>query len=169
MLDVRSDYRARTFGLWTKLSHIPVCVSCGLPYWCVRYRCLVHFQAHIRTKDVPKPTDFGLEYEEPELVTPDGFKLRCYFLVQKKDLGSSGRHTIDNPELSDEEVCPLRLYESYFPVLGALHSVRHHARSYLYCAASRAQEVSRIKAVSHPLLPLVGPLCFYVCSDWLAC
>ena len=55
-------------------------------------------------EDVPKPIDFGLEYEEPELVTPDGVKLRCYLLTLKKDLRVFGGSVVDSPEQSDEEV-----------------------------------------------------------------
>lgn len=57
------------------------------------------------SEDVPKPIDFGLEYEEPELVTPDGVKLRCYLLTLKKDLRVFGGSAVDSPEQSDEEVC----------------------------------------------------------------
>lgn len=66
---------------------------------------------NVDSKEVPKPSDFGLEYEDLELVTPDRVKLRCYLLTQKKDLSHIGWDAVDSPEQSDEEVCPLVLHE----------------------------------------------------------
>ncbi|KAI0726102.1 Alpha/Beta hydrolase protein [Fomitopsis betulina] len=66
-------------------------------------------------KEVPKPSDFGLEYEDLELVTPDRVKLRCYLLTQKKDLSHIGWDAVDSPEQSDEE------YASTRPVVMMFH------------------------------------------------
>ncbi|KAH9925971.1 Alpha/Beta hydrolase protein [Fomitopsis serialis] len=41
-------------------------------------------------------------------MTPDGFKLRCYLLRQKKDLSSLGVTAVDMPEQSDEEFASRR-------------------------------------------------------------
>lgn len=71
---------------------------------------------NIDLEEVPTPTDVGLNYEGRELVTPDGVKLRCYLLTQKKDLSLLGGPAIDSPEQSDEEVCPSYLRERCCPV-----------------------------------------------------
>ncbi|EPS97150.1 hypothetical protein FOMPIDRAFT_1150275 [Fomitopsis schrenkii] len=74
--------------------------------------------------EVPTPTDVGLNYEGRELVTPDGVKLRCYLLTQKKDLSLLGGPAIDSPEQSDEEVYshfPRVQYASTRPVVMMFH------------------------------------------------
>lgn len=55
--------------------------------------------------DVPVPTDFGVNYEDLNLHTPDGIVLRSYLMRQRKDLGShhAGKVEIDDDE-TDEEV-----------------------------------------------------------------
>ncbi|KAF5340323.1 hypothetical protein D9611_007810 [Ephemerocybe angulata] len=39
--------------------------------------------------DVAKPSDFGIPYQDVELKTPDNVLLRCYLLVQKRELSTS--------------------------------------------------------------------------------
>lgn len=55
--------------------------------------------------DVPVPTDFGVNYEDLNLHTPDGIVLRSYLLRQRKDLGNhhAGKVDFDDDE-TDEEV-----------------------------------------------------------------
>jgi len=40
--------------------------------------------------DVLKPSEFELEYQDLELRTADDVTLRCYLLLQKKDVGYGG-------------------------------------------------------------------------------
>ena len=56
-------------------------------------------------EDVPVPTDFGVNYEDLNLHTPDGVVLRSYILRQRKDLDNhhSGKLNINDDE-TDEEV-----------------------------------------------------------------
>ena len=59
--------------------------------------------------EVAVPTDYNLDYDSLDLETPDGVTLRCYLLVQHKDLGANkvGATHIDedvDPDLSDEDV-----------------------------------------------------------------
>lgn len=59
-----------------------------------------------RDAEVPVPTDFGLPYENLELVTPDNVKLRSYLLVQRRELSHPGAGRLDIQEdETDEEVC----------------------------------------------------------------
>ncbi|KAJ3532194.1 hypothetical protein NMY22_g7842 [Coprinellus aureogranulatus] len=39
--------------------------------------------------DVARPSDFGIPYQDLELKTPDNVLLRCYLLLQKRELSSS--------------------------------------------------------------------------------
>jgi len=39
---------------------------------------------------VPTPADYGLPYEDVTLDTPDGIKIKCYLLVQRRHLLGSG-------------------------------------------------------------------------------
>ena len=51
------------------------------------------------------PTDFDLPYRDLPLETPDGVKLRCYLLTQRKELPNIGAMPIESPdEESNEEV-----------------------------------------------------------------
>jgi len=38
---------------------------------------------------VPTPADHGLPYEDVTLDTPDGIKIKCYLLVQRRHLAGS--------------------------------------------------------------------------------
>lgn len=51
------------------------------------------------------PTDFGVNYEDLNLHTPDGIVLRSYLLRQRKDLDNhhSGKLNVNDDE-TDEEV-----------------------------------------------------------------
>ncbi|KAI0946827.1 hypothetical protein AcW1_010176 [Taiwanofungus camphoratus] len=52
---------------------------------------------------VPVPTDFGLPYQDVELLTPDEVKLRCYLLVQRKDLLHIGAEPFEGTEEETDE------------------------------------------------------------------
>ena len=53
--------------------------------------------------DVPKPTDFGLQYEDVALDTPDHIKVRAYLLVQRKNIPQATPMDVAG-DMSDEEV-----------------------------------------------------------------
>jgi abhydrolase domain-containing protein 13 len=54
---------------------------------------------------VPVPTDFGLPYEDVELITPDNVRIKCYLMIQRNPLDIAGMTEIDIPEgKTDEEV-----------------------------------------------------------------
>lgn len=53
--------------------------------------------------DVPKPTDFGLQYEDIALDTPDHIKVRAYLLVQRKNIPQATPMDVAG-DMSDEEV-----------------------------------------------------------------
>ncbi|GBE84487.1 alpha/beta-hydrolase [Sparassis latifolia] len=60
--------------------------------------------------EVPTPTDFGLPYQGLELLTPDDVKLRCYLLVQRKELSHLGgaAEVSGNGQETDEEFAASR-------------------------------------------------------------
>ncbi|KAH9940294.1 alpha/beta-hydrolase [Amylocystis lapponica] len=59
--------------------------------------------------DVPVPTDFGLPYQDVELITPDDVKLRSYLMVQRKDLSYIGGARIETTaEETDEQFASTR-------------------------------------------------------------
>ncbi|CCM01261.1 uncharacterized protein FIBRA_03310 [Fibroporia radiculosa] len=59
--------------------------------------------------EVPLPIDFGLPYQDPELVTPDGLKLPCYLLLQRKDMSHVEAPEVETREdESDEEFASRR-------------------------------------------------------------
>ncbi len=63
----------------------------------------------VRAIEVPVPTDFDLPYQDLTLNTPDGVKLRCYLLTQRKELSNHGaKHIPSSEEETDEQV---RTYE----------------------------------------------------------
>ncbi|KAI0764677.1 alpha/beta-hydrolase [Fomes fomentarius] len=53
--------------------------------------------------DVHVPTDFDLPYQDLPLTTPDGVKLRCYLLTQRKELSNHGAKPIQSPEEESNE------------------------------------------------------------------
>ncbi|RPD56558.1 alpha/beta-hydrolase [Lentinus tigrinus ALCF2SS1-7] len=53
--------------------------------------------------EVPVPTDFDLPYQDLPLTTPDGVKLRCYLLTQRKELPNHGAKRIHSPEEETDE------------------------------------------------------------------
>jgi abhydrolase domain-containing protein 13 len=61
-------------------------------------------------EDVPTPADHGLPYEDVTLDTPDGIKIKCYLLVQRRHLAGNAtedkEHTgeVDAAE-EDRKVC----------------------------------------------------------------
>lgn len=56
---------------------------------------------------MPNPEQFGLPYHDLELTAQDSTKLRCYLLVQTKDLPQTDATEVPFVEniTSDEEVC----------------------------------------------------------------
>ncbi|TEB29706.1 alpha/beta-hydrolase, partial [Coprinellus micaceus] len=56
--------------------------------------------------DVARPSDFGIPYEDLELKTPDDILLRCYLLLQKRELSSSHPDAayLDVGNLSEDQV-----------------------------------------------------------------
>jgi len=57
--------------------------------------------------DVPTPRDFGLTYDDLTLDTVDGIKIKCYLLLQSKDLTNAGA-TQSRPEETDEQFAARR-------------------------------------------------------------
>jgi len=55
--------------------------------------------------DVLKPSEFELEYQDLELRTSDDVTLRCYLLLQKKDVGYGGTWLDVPGSVSEDEVC----------------------------------------------------------------
>ncbi|KZT06618.1 alpha/beta-hydrolase [Laetiporus sulphureus 93-53] len=53
--------------------------------------------------EVPLPIDFGLPYQDPELITPDGVRLRCYLLLQRKDMSHVDAPPVDTTEEETDE------------------------------------------------------------------
>ncbi|RDX49406.1 alpha/beta-hydrolase [Lentinus brumalis] len=59
--------------------------------------------------EVPVPTDFDLPYQDLTLNTPDGVKLRCYLLTQRKELSNHGaKHIPSSEEETDEQFAARR-------------------------------------------------------------
>lgn len=57
---------------------------------------------------MPIPKDFGVPYEDLELVTPDNITLRCYLLPQRTGLPNlypEAARVEGEGTLSDDEVC----------------------------------------------------------------
>ena len=55
--------------------------------------------------EVAAPIDFGLPYQDVELVTPDDVKLRCYLMVQRKDMSNvNGAYVETKAEETDDQV-----------------------------------------------------------------
>ena len=55
--------------------------------------------------DVPKPSDFGLNYEDLILSTPDGIRLYSYIMRQQRELDHYQAGHVDTIEgQTDEEV-----------------------------------------------------------------
>ncbi|OJA13758.1 hypothetical protein AZE42_01551 [Rhizopogon vesiculosus] len=60
-------------------------------------------------KDVPVPTDFGLQYKDLPLVTEDGVTLRCYLLMQRTEISNSHGPRIEyTDQETDEEFASKR-------------------------------------------------------------
>ncbi|KAF9450395.1 alpha/beta-hydrolase [Macrolepiota fuliginosa MF-IS2] len=57
-----------------------------------------------RTEEVAKPSDYGIPYDELNLVTPDNVTLKCYMLRQHKDLVSKNPAAIQLPTDSDPDL-----------------------------------------------------------------
>ncbi|KAL1758978.1 Alpha/Beta hydrolase protein [Schizophyllum commune] len=79
--------------------------------------------------EVAVPTDYNLDYDSLDLETPDGVTLRCYLLVQHKDLGANkvGATHIDedvDPNLSDEDFTASRPTVIMFHGNGGNHGHR---------------------------------------------
>lgn len=57
-------------------------------------------------EDVARPSDFGIPYEDLELKTSDDILLRCYLLLQKRELSSSHPDAayLDVGNLSEDQV-----------------------------------------------------------------
>lgn len=54
---------------------------------------------------VPKPSDFDLQHVDLDLTTPDNVLLKCYLLLQKKDIGHQRAGSVAyDTDISDEEV-----------------------------------------------------------------
>ncbi|KAF9812445.1 hypothetical protein IEO21_06207 [Rhodonia placenta] len=53
--------------------------------------------------EVPAPIDFGLPFQAPELTTPDGVKLRCYSMLQRKDMSNVGAPEVETHEQETDE------------------------------------------------------------------
>lgn len=53
--------------------------------------------------EVPVPTDFDLSYQDLSLKTPDGVTLRCYLLVQRKELSNHNANKVHSPEEETNE------------------------------------------------------------------
>ncbi|KDQ55509.1 hypothetical protein JAAARDRAFT_37523 [Jaapia argillacea MUCL 33604] len=45
--------------------------------------------------EVPSPTDFGLQHEDVNLQAPDGVKIHCFLLMQRKELTNSQATHVD--------------------------------------------------------------------------
>jgi len=59
--------------------------------------------------EVPIPTDFNLPYQDLELTTPDEVKLKCYLMVQRKDLSHVGGAYVETKaEETDEQFASTR-------------------------------------------------------------
>ncbi|GJE92320.1 alpha/beta hydrolase [Phanerochaete sordida] len=59
--------------------------------------------------DVPTPDQFGLAYDALELAAEDGTRLRCYLLVQTRELPQAGAVRVSGGEgLSDDEFAASR-------------------------------------------------------------
>jgi hypothetical protein len=63
---------------------------------------------------VPTPADHGLPYEDITLDTPDGVKIKCYLLVQRRHLvGSAAEDRRQTGEMDvaeeDRKVCSIVL------------------------------------------------------------
>ncbi|KAF8233868.1 alpha/beta-hydrolase, partial [Tricholoma matsutake] len=54
--------------------------------------------------EVPKPTDFGIPYQDLELKTSDGIRLRCYLLPQSRSLSPPEATPVRDDAATDDEV-----------------------------------------------------------------
>ena len=63
---------------------------------------------------VDTPATFGLPYVPLDLKTEDDITLKCYLLLQQKDLGHDVRYQHIPPEITEDEACTGYLGYSYF-------------------------------------------------------
>ncbi|KAH7921997.1 alpha/beta-hydrolase [Leucogyrophana mollusca] len=100
-------------------------LGCGLLYYGQNY--LIYpsaFPPGSRT-EVAVPTEYGLEYEDLPLRTPDGFTLRCYLLLQRKEPGNDrALHVEYTEEQTREEFTSTRPTVIMFHGNGGNHGHR---------------------------------------------
>lgn len=70
---------------------------------------VVHLAHAHSALEVAKPSDYGIPYDELNLITPDHVTLRCYMLRQRKNLISMNPNTFQLPaeaeyDLTEDEV-----------------------------------------------------------------
>ncbi|EIW75926.1 alpha beta-hydrolase [Coniophora puteana RWD-64-598 SS2] len=100
-------------------------IGCGLLYYGQNYLIYPSAFPPGARLDVPVPTDYGLQYEDLDLVTSDGVTLRSYLLPQKKNLNNS--HAVDVPHpinQTDEEFASTRPTVMMFHGNGGNHGHR---------------------------------------------
>ncbi|TRM58525.1 Alpha/Beta hydrolase protein [Schizophyllum amplum] len=104
-------------------------VGMGLLYYGQNYLIYPSAFPSGSREEVAVPTDYNLDYDSLELQTPDGVTLRCYLLVQHKDLGVTkvGATHIDedvDPDLTDNEFIASRPTVIMFHGNGGNHGHR---------------------------------------------
>lgn len=57
---------------------------------------------HHTHSDVPVPTQYDLPYEDLTLVTRDEIKIRCYLLVQRKELNLATKTTFESLQEAED-------------------------------------------------------------------
>jgi len=68
--------------------------------------------------NVPVPTQYGLPYEDLTLVTRDGVKIRCYLLVQRKELNLTTKTTFESLQEAED---PPEKYAATRPTVIMFH------------------------------------------------
>ena len=70
----------------------------------MRVTWLLYFPARrlIKYSDVPVPTQYDLPYEDLTLVTRDEVKIKCYLLVQRKELNLAAKTTFESLQETED-------------------------------------------------------------------
>ncbi len=74
------------------------------------------------------PTDFDLPYRDLPLETPDGVKLRCYLLTQRKELPNIGAMPIESPDEESNEEVRFPPHELYLFLASSPYALVHIPR-----------------------------------------
>lgn len=95
--------RSRLALVWPELSHLPSVFPRRIEDKCVSPgSCISPPDELIKYLDVPVPTQYDLPYEDLTLVTRDEVKIRCYLLMQRKELNLAAKPTFESLQETED-------------------------------------------------------------------